>query len=72
MDARDNDSSPADALLDDHCCGFTGADPFPLVFRKYAIAFDGSRIIIIDDGAGAGTGQQMQCSAGGSHAGTRS
>jgi len=55
MDTRNNDRSPASPLLDNHGCRFTGADTFSLMFGKYAIALDGSRIIIIDDGPGAGT-----------------
>ena len=61
MDARDNDLSPADTLLNDHRCGFTGSRAFTVMLRKYAIAFDGSGIIIIDDGSGGGTG--CKCNA---------
>ncbi len=61
MDARDNDLSPADPLLDEHRCGFTGSRAFAVMFGKYAITFDGSRIIIIDDRVGTGTG--CKCNA---------
>jgi hypothetical protein len=61
MDARDNDLSFADMLLNDHCFGSTGSHPHTVILRKYPIAFDGSRIIIIDDGPGAGTG--CKCNA---------
>lgn len=58
MDARDNNSSLADALLYDHRCGFAGTDTISFVFREYAVAFNGSRIIILGDGSGTGTGSK--------------
>ena len=50
MHARDNDFSLTNMLLDDYCCGFTGADSVRLMFRKYPITFDRDRIVIIKDG----------------------
>lgn len=62
MDARDNNSSLTYVLLNNHRCGLAGPCPLTFVLRKYAIAFDGSRIIIFDDGPGAGTSSKYNTS----------